>query len=60
MVMEECFLEQPESSFSGKARNKVFQTPEGLAEIITTEPFRPSGGGNLDQIISDGVQTRLR
>jgi len=38
MVMEECFLERPESRFSGKARKQVFQTPEGLAASISTEP----------------------
>ena len=60
MVMEECFLEQPESRFSGKARKQVFQTPEGLVASISTEPFRPSGGRFLDQITSDRVQTSLR
>ena len=45
---------------SGKARKQVFQTPEGLAASISTEPFRPSGGGFLDQITSDRVQTSLR
>jgi len=30
MVMEEYFLERPESRFSGKARKQVFQTPERL------------------------------
>jgi len=62
MVMEESFLERPESRFSGKARKQVFQTPEGfkLAASISTEPFRPSGGGFLDQINSDRVQTSLR
>ena len=60
MVMEECFLERPESRFSGKARKQLFQTPEGLAASISTEPFRPSGEGFLDQITSDRVQTSLR
>ena len=60
MVMEECFLERPEGRFSGKARKQVFQTPEGLAASISTEPFRPSGGGFSDQITSDRVQTSLR
>jgi len=55
MVMEECFLEWPESRFSGKARKQVFQTPEDLAASISTEPFRPSGGGFSDQITSDRV-----
>jgi len=35
---------------SGTARKQVFQTPEGLAASISTEPFCPSGGGFLDQI----------
>jgi len=48
MVMEECFLEQPESRFSGKARKQVFQTSEGLAISISTEPFGPSEGGFSD------------
>jgi len=60
MVMEEYFLEPPESRFSGKARKQVFQTPEGLAASISTEPIRPSGGGFSDQITSDRVQTSLR
>jgi len=38
---------------SGKARKQVFQTPERLAASISTEPFRPSGGGFSDQITSD-------
>jgi len=58
--MEEYFLERPESRFSGKARKQVFQTTEGLAVSIGTEPFRPSGGGFSDQITSDRVYTRLR
>jgi len=45
---------------SGKARKQVFQTPEGLAASISTEPFRPSGGGFSDQTTSDRVQTSLR
>jgi len=45
---------------SGKARKQVFQTLEGLAASISTEPFRPSGGGFSDQITSDRVQTSLR
>jgi len=45
---------------SGMARKLVFQTPEGLAASISTEPFRPSGGGFSDQITSDRVQTSLR
>jgi len=60
MVMEECFLEWPESMFSGKTRKQVFQTPEGLAASISTEPFRPSGGRFSDQITSKRVQTRVR
>jgi len=60
MVMEEYFLQRPESRFSGKARKQVFQTPEGLAASISTEPFRPSGEGFSDQITSDRVQTSLR
>jgi len=60
MVTEECFLEQPESRFSGKVRKQVFQTPEGLAASISTELIRPSGGGFLDQIPSDTVPTSLR
>jgi len=55
MAMEECFLERPESRFSGKARKHVFHTPEGLAVSINSEPFRLSGGGFLDQITSDRV-----
>jgi len=39
---------------SGKARKQVFfQTPEGLAASISTEPFLPSGGGFSDVITSD-------
>jgi len=60
MVMEECFLERPESRFFGKARKQVFQTAEGLAASISTESFHPSGGGFSDQITSDRVQTSLR
>jgi len=45
---------------SGKARKPVFKTPEGLTASISTEPFRPSGGGFPDQITSDRVQTSLR
>jgi len=45
---------------SGMAIMQVFQTPEGLAASISTEPFRPSGGGFWDQITSDRVQTSLR
>jgi len=60
IVVEECFLERPESRFSGKARKQVFQTSEGLAASISTEPFRPSEGGFSDQITSDRVQTSLR
>jgi len=59
MVIDEFFLERPESRFSGKARKQVFQTPEGLAASISTEPFRPSEGGFLDQITSDRVQKSL-
>jgi len=50
----------PESRFSGKARKQVFQTLEDLAASISTEPFRSSGGGFLDQITSNRVQTSLR
>jgi len=60
MVMEECFLEWPEIRFSGKARKQVFQTSEGLAASISTEPFHPSAGGFSDQNTSDRVQTSLR
>jgi len=60
MVMEGCFLERPERRFSGRARKQVFQTPEGLAASISTEPSRPSGGGFSDKITSDRVQTSLR
>jgi len=60
MVMEQCFLERPESRFSGKVTKQVFQTPEGLAASISTEPFRSSGGGFSDQITSERVQTSLR
>ena len=45
---------------SGKARKQVFQTPEDLAASISTEPIHPSGGGFLDQITSERVQTSLR
>jgi len=45
---------------SGTARKQVFQTSEGLAASISTEPFHPSGGGFSDQITSDRVQTSLR
>ena len=38
----------------------VFQASEGLAARISTEPFRPSGGGFLDQITSKRVLTSLR
>jgi len=58
MVMEECFLERPESRFSGKARKQVFQTSEGLSAGIGTEPYRPSGGGFSDQIRS--LQTEFK
>jgi len=34
--------------FSGKARKQVFETSEGLAVSISTEPFRPSEGGFSD------------
>jgi len=30
---------------SGKARKQVFETSEGLAASISTEPFHPSEGG---------------
>jgi len=59
MVVGECFLEWPESRFSGSARKQLFQTPEGLAANITTESFCPSGGGFSDPITSDRVQTSL-
>jgi len=45
---------------SGTARKEVFQTLEGLAASISSEPFRPSGGGFPDQITSDKVQTTLK
>ena len=48
MVMEQCFLERPESRFSGKARKQVFQTAEGLSASIGTEAISPSGGGFSD------------
>jgi len=60
MVVEECFLERPESRFSRMARKQVFQTPEGLAACMSTEAFCPSEGGFSDQITSDRVQTSLR
>jgi len=44
----------------GKTRKQVLHTSEGLAASISTEPFRPSGGGFSDQIISDRVQISLR
>jgi len=49
-----------EGVLCGTARKQVFQTSEGLAASISTEPFRPSGGGFSDQITSDRVQTSLR
>ena len=52
MVMEECFLEHLESRLSRKARKQVFQTSEGLAASISTEPFRASEGGFSDEITS--------
>jgi len=60
MVTEECFLEWPESRFSGKARKQVFQTLEGLAARVSPEPFHPPGGGFSEQITSDRVQTSHR
>jgi len=60
MVMEEYFLERPESRFAGKARNQVFQNPEGLAASISTEPIRHSAGGFSDQMTSDRVQISFR
>jgi len=45
---------------SGTARKQVFQTPEGLAASISTEPIRPSGGEFYIQITSDRVQTSIR
>jgi len=60
MAIEECFLEQPESRFSGKARKHIFQTPEGLVASISTEPFCPSVGGFSDQISLERVQKSLR
>jgi len=51
--MEECFLEWPESRFSGKARKQLFPPSEGLAASIRAEPFCPSGRGFSDQITSD-------
>jgi len=53
-------VERPESRFSGKARKQVFQTSEGLAASISTEPFPPSEGGFSDQITADRGQTSLR
>jgi len=44
----------------GKARKHDFQTSEGLAASISTEPIRPSRGAFSDQITSDRVQTSLR
>jgi len=49
-----------EEVLSGTVRKQVFQTSEGLAASISTEPFRPSGGGITDQITSDRVQTSFR
>jgi len=46
--------------FSRRTRKLVFQTSDGLAASITTEPFCPSEGGFSVQITSDRVQTRLR
>jgi len=43
-----------------KDQKQVFQTLETLAASISTESFRPSGGGFSDQITSDRVVTRLR
>jgi len=45
---------------SETARDQVFQTPEGLAASISTEPFSPSEGGFSDQITLDRVQISLR
>jgi len=52
--------EMARKQVSGKARKQVFQTSEGLAASMSTELFRPSGGGFSDQITSDRVQTSLR
>jgi len=41
-------------------RTCFFQTSEGLAASISTEPFRPSEAGFSDQITSDRVQTSFR
>jgi len=60
MVMEKGFLERPNSRSSGKPRKQGFQTTEGLAASISIARFCPSGGGFLDQITSDKVQTSLR
>jgi len=49
-----------EGVLSGKARKQVFQTSEGLAASISTEPFRPSGRGFSDLITSDRAQTTLK
>jgi len=60
MVLDECFLERPETRFSGKDRKQVFQTPEGLAASISRKPFHPSGGVFSNQITSERVQTSLK
>ena len=60
MVMEEWFLEWPESRISVKARKQVFQTSESLAASQTTKSLRLSKGGFSDLINEDRVQTSLR
>jgi len=43
MVMEECFLEQPESRFAGKARKQVFSDFRRLGgqyKYLAFPPFR--------------------
>ena len=60
MVIEECFLEQPDCRFSRKTRKQVFQTSEDLAAQIITVPFRPSEGEFSDHNTSDRVQTSFR
>jgi len=45
---------------SGMARKQVFQTSEGLAASLSTEPFIPSEIGFSDHISLDRLQTSLR
>jgi len=48
-----------EGVLSGTAGKEAFQTPEGLAASISTEPIPSFEGGFSDQITSCRVQIRL-